>query len=83
MTKDKILGNQISTDLIELSKDWSAGLHDTSGLLKALESIKAKALELEAHQDAISDIENNEPEMRSERQAGEVEQMRDSMREEQ
>jgi len=67
--KTKILKIQIHTDLHELSKDWGAGLHDTAGLLKALDRLRVKALELEAHEDAVSDIEDSEVEMRSEREA--------------
>lgn len=67
MTKIKILRTQIATDLQIISKDYNAGLYDTSGLLKDLETITKKVLQLEAYEDAINDIENNEPEQRSER----------------
>ena len=70
--KTTILKIQIQTDLEQLSKDWGAGLHDTAGLLKALDRLRVKALELEAHEDAISDIEDSEVERRAERQAEEL-----------
>jgi len=67
----KIIKAQITTDLKELAKDFEAGLHDSQGVIKALISIRTKVLDLEAHEDAVSDIEDNEPEMRAERMATE------------
>lgn len=78
----KIKMIQVITDLSQLAGDIEAGLYDTAGMIKAVDSVKAKMLELEAFEDAISDIENNEVEVRAERQAGEVEQRRDAYREE-
>jgi len=68
----KIKMIQVITDLSQLAGDIEAGLYDTAGMIKAVDSVKAKMLELEAHEDAISDIEDSEPERRAMEQAEEL-----------
>jgi len=63
---------QIITDLSSLAGDIEAGLYDTAGMAKEMDRIKEKVLALEAHEDAVSDIENAEPERRAEAQAEEI-----------
>jgi len=81
-TPIKILIAQMGTNLEQVSKDYIAGLYDASGLVKDLKTLLEKALVIEAQEDAINDIRENDPEQRAERQAEEVEQRRDAYREE-
>jgi len=62
----------MGTNLEQVSKDYIAGLYDGSGLVKDLKTLLEKALVIEAHEDAINDIENSEPERRAERMAEEM-----------
>ena len=60
---------QLTTDLKQLIGDVEAGLNDTEGILTSLFLMLKKAEEIKAEEDALSDIEDNEIEMRAEREA--------------
>lgn len=78
----RIIKAQIITDLSHLAGDTEAGLYSPAEAIRALDKIRIKMLAWEAHEDAINDIRENEPERRAEAQAEEVEQRRDAYREE-